>query len=57
MAFTGKVTSHDGHIQIQIGSSWGKVVLINGQQVMQASSAVFLTVKHTSLLRLHSMLN
>ena len=29
----GKVTSHNGHIQIQIGSSWGKVERLNGQEV------------------------
>ena len=29
----GKVTSHRGHIQIQIGSSWGKVERVNGQEV------------------------
>lgn len=29
----GKVTSHKGHIQIQIGSSWGKVERLNGQEV------------------------
>ncbi len=34
----GKVTSHDGHIQIQIGSSWGKISLINGQKVLYAPS-------------------
>ena len=29
----GKVTSHLGHIQIQIGSSWGRITVVNGQQV------------------------
>ena len=29
----GKVTSHRGHIQIQIGSSWGKVEHIKGQEI------------------------
>lgn len=29
----GKVTSHKGRIQIQIGSSWGKIERINGEEV------------------------
>lgn len=37
MMCTGKVTSHNGHVQIQIGSSWGKISLINGQTVRRAS--------------------
>ena len=32
-SIAGKVTSHKGHIQIQIGSSWGKVERINGEEV------------------------
>ncbi|BDA42376.1 probable metal chaperone YciC at N-terminal half [Coccomyxa sp. Obi] len=35
---TGKVTSHKGRIQIQIGSSWGKVERINGEEVAQRLS-------------------
>ncbi|KAK9817275.1 hypothetical protein WJX72_012139 [[Myrmecia] bisecta] len=30
---SGKVTSHKGHLQIQIGSSWGRVSLVHGESV------------------------
>lgn len=30
---TGKVSSYKGHMQIQIGSSWGSVVKVNGEEV------------------------
>ena len=41
MMCTGKVTSHNGHVQIQIGSSWGKISLINGQTVRRASQLLY----------------
>lgn len=46
----GKVTSYKGHIQVQIGSSWGKVERINGEEVSSVPDMSHLLPKMPLLL-------